>query len=159
MPCDNTGTTPANVTAQGFFSATLPVEPTEEQFVAGRPLIQSVLIGPKANRNVGNFNATELSLFGVQLPDEGSDIVATPTIQTAAASNPHYFWGWVSYHDVFPKTDLHITEFCQVLAGISLDRSNASLPFGFGYIPCGHHNCADKYCEDYVSIVALAAKN
>jgi len=154
MPCENTGTTPANATAQAFFDNRLGKEPSEQEFTQ-KPYIYTGVIGPKALRYVGSIRMTELEIFGKELPDKTDDILKM-TIQTTVDREPPVFWGWISYRDIFPKTNLHITEFCQKMLGITIDRTNLQSPFSFSYLPCEEHNCADENCKDYRQIVALA---
>jgi hypothetical protein len=156
MPCENAGTTPANVTAQAFFNNTSPTEPTEKEFLR-KPLIQAVDVGPKAFRNVGNITVPELEILGRELPEKLTDLLANP-VPTVTATQFHFFWGWITYYDVFPKTSIHITEFCQELVGASIDRNNPQAPYVLAFAPCGHHICADEYCEDYEAVVALSTK-
>lgn len=158
MPWENTGTTPASITSQAFFADKLSGEPTEEQF-ARKPLIQNAVMGPKAIRNVGNVTATDISLFGHELPHRDQDVIAMPIQTLIQYGGPlQVFWGWVTYRDILPNTQLHVTEFCEYLSSIVIVRDNPQTPFGFGWLPCDHHNCADKQCEDYKAIVELADK-
>lgn len=158
MPWENTGTTPANITSQAFFEDKLAAEPTEEQFIK-KPLMQNALVGPKAVRNVGNVTLTEINLFGQELPHQNKEIIAMP-IQTLTAEDGrlYVFWGWVTYNDAFPNTPLRITEFCQALTAIVVVRDTPQTPFGFAWVPCDHHNCADEHCDDYQRIVDLSTK-
>jgi hypothetical protein len=158
MPWENTGTTPANITSQAFFEDKLPAEPTEEQFLK-KPLIQNAVMGPKAVRNVGNIVATDINLFGRELPHRDRDIIAMP-IQTLTqyGGSLHVFWGWVTYRDIFSDTPLHVTEFCEYLSAVVVIRDNPQSPLGFAWMPCEHHNCADEHCNDYNDVVALATK-
>jgi hypothetical protein len=51
-----------------------------------------------------------------------------------------YFWGWLTYHDIFPKTPLHISMFCMELAdarGAFIGGSR----YQFNYSLCPRHNC------------------
>lgn len=159
MPWENTGTTPATITSQAFFADQLRDEPTEEQFMR-KPLIQPSVTGPKAIRNIGNAGLTEIDLFGRELPHENKGLQLMP-IQTIAIKNGpmHICWGWVTYRDVFPNTALHVTEFCQVLSAIMIQKDNPQAPFGFAWMPCNHHNCADEQCEDYKAVTNLQSQN
>jgi hypothetical protein len=76
-----------------------------------------------------------------------------------------YFWGWKIYRDTFPKTPVHVTEFCSGLVGVfrnmPLEAGNkvvpANAPWSFTFNDCeGRHNCADEDCEDYAAIELIA---
>jgi hypothetical protein len=159
IPMENTGTTPANVTAQAFFTDSLASEPNEAQF-AQKPLIQSAVMGPKTIRPIGNVGESDVELLGREFPYRANDIAALPPIQTTIINGGrwHIFWGWVTYRDIFPKTPLHVTEFCQIMGAAILVRDTPQEPFRFGWTPCGHHNCADEQCDDYQRIVEISTK-
>jgi hypothetical protein len=157
MPWENTGTTPGIITSQAFFQAPFASEPTEEQF-ARRPLAQSAIMGLKAVRAVGNVTASDIDIFGFELPHLDADVIKMP-IHTLTLKGPrHIFWGWVTYRDVFSRTPLHLTEFCEAMIGAVMLPDNPASPLGFFWLPCDHHNCADEHCDDYKGIVALAQK-
>lgn len=159
IPMENTGTTPASITAQAFFTGSLVSEPNETQF-AQKPLIQSAVMGPRTIRPIGNVGESDVELLGREFPYRANDIAALPPIQTTIISGGrwHMFWGWVTYRDIFPKTPLHVTEFCQIMGAAILVRDTPQTPFRFGWQPCEHHNCADELCEDYQRIVDLSIK-
>jgi hypothetical protein len=58
-----------------------------------------------------------------------------------------YFYGWVTYRDIFKDTPTHVTEFCRRLAGFIPRPQTGSADIEWEY--CDHHNCADEDCPDY----------
>lgn len=158
MSVENTGNTPANVTTETIHPDLLPNEPTERQF-AVRPWVFTTVIGAKdASRSVGSITTTEVKFFGNEMPHSSKDIVSMP-IHTLHLGGPgRYLWGWVTYRDIFPNTPLHLTEFGRVLRSVGINKENPKNPFDFTWSPCAHHNCADKYCDDYKQIVALSSR-
>ncbi len=130
-PWENTGTTPATITSQAFFEDSLPDEPTENQFARG-VLLQNALLAPKAVRNVGNVYATDTQLFGRNLPDLDKEIATMPFRTNFTFGPPfHFFWGWVTYMDIFPKTPVHVTEFCEYLSAILIIADSDGSRSGF----------------------------
>lgn len=82
--------------------------------------------------------------------DAGQVVVPKMTLDKLWAGQVHlYFWGWLEYRDVFPKTPTHITMFCVELTEIK----EISLPDPrkssneIGYTNCPRHNCEDDDCE------------
>jgi hypothetical protein len=57
-----------------------------------------------------------------------------------------YFYGWLTYQDVFQKTPPHMSMFC-----IELNDVRGQMVQGTGYqfawTLCQHHNCADDECK------------
>ena len=150
----NTGNTPGNGGALCFFGDSLPNEPTEEQFIGSRPLPVSKVIGPKALYFFGDIRKSG-SFWGLDRAR------TTGAVQTHIGKHNFVLWGWVTYRDVFPQTNVHVTEFCQrlVTIGVNPERpSNARPEFTFRFQDCEHHNCADEQCEDYKAIIAAATK-
>jgi hypothetical protein len=56
-----------------------------------------------------------------------------------------YFYGWVTYDDIFPKTPKHVSMFCTELTDIRGELTTGS-QYQFAWSLCGHHNCADDEC-------------
>jgi len=56
-----------------------------------------------------------------------------------------YFYGWLTYQDVFPKTPPHISMFCMELTDVRGQLADGS--HQFLYALCQHHNCADDECR------------
>jgi hypothetical protein len=152
-PCENTGTTPANITAQSFSGKFLQTEPTEEDFQKTSLRIEAV-VGPKAGRRVGNISKPD-SFINAEVDWENPQHM---TFQIKEGQPTLFFWGWVSYHDVLPNTNLHITEFCQRNIGVQVVKYPPDPVYGFGWEPCENHNCADEHCKDYEAIAKLASE-
>jgi hypothetical protein len=67
--------------------------------------------------------------------------VAEDVLQRVNKGTAHvYFWGWVSYQDIFGCE--HKTEFCEEVVAMSPDGH-------FVFNNCSEHNCADSTCKDY----------
>ena len=153
----NTGTTPAIGVAQFIDTRRLYSEPSDEVFESGTPT-ESHVIGPKAVVDLGNIVKPQTFLFGGDIVRPTQELLRNPPPVIHPLDKP-YVWGWLSYHDVFPSTKLHITEFCQELATVHTriedPKGNGNLLLGFVY--CKHHNCADENCKDYDTIVKKSA--
>lgn len=61
-----------------------------------------------------------------------------------------FFWGWVTYHDIFSGTPTRLTEFCFQL-NVESVLGNPDKTIGWRVIPCQEHNCFDEDCHDYDS--------
>lgn len=151
-PCENSGTTPANITAQTFWVDIAGAGPSEEQFHGMPPLARVSVVGPKSFHNVGNMSIREEQIFGRVLAEDITK--ERPTANDHAL--PLVFWGWITYRDIFPDTKLHLTEFCKQSAMIEVHPSTPQAPYEWGWSECDHHNCADEYCPDYEAIVKLS---
>ena len=144
---ENIGNTPAIDVRMMFGSLQQKDdELSEEQFV-GLNLISSAslttsAIAPKVILDAGPIRQPEEWFF------EKSD---TPT---------HWFyWGWMLYKDIFPKTKTHVTEFCLRVNEIKWKVSSNGKPVGKPYFTattCAQHNCMDDFCEDYATIIHAA---
>lgn len=57
-----------------------------------------------------------------------------------------YFYGWISYQDIFPETPRHVSMFCIQLTEIRGElKPNTS--YQFLWALCPRHNCADDECR------------
>jgi hypothetical protein len=56
-----------------------------------------------------------------------------------------YFYGWVSYQDIFPKTAEHISMYCIELTDVRGELKPGT-PYTFLWALCPTHNCADDEC-------------
>jgi len=90
-------------------------------------------------------------LLGPKATIAGTSITFAPDlIMKVNTRQEHiYFWGWATYRDVFSKTPMHVTKFCQELTGFG---DNPFAPIAVGPIPitlsnCNHNNCADEECK------------
>jgi len=63
-----------------------------------------------------------------------------------APRNYFYVWGWARYHDMFPGTAEHITEFCDEFT-TSAVASTSVFVNALGMSACGRHNCNDEGCN------------
>lgn len=150
---ENTGTTPGNGIMQHFNGKQLPNEPSEQQFADGGGT-RAFIVGPHSPYSVGRLTKPMSDLLP-NVPNDVSSIRSQDFL-----GDRQYFWGWISYRDVFPKTAVHITEWCQVLDAIAGQPQNSGvggpkLSFNFHFDNCQRHNCADEECEDYAQIAAL----
>jgi hypothetical protein len=58
----------------------------------------------------------------------------------------YYVWGWARYHDIFPRTEEHITRFCSEFT-TGLLRKDAINVQAVRTDPCTRYNCVDKSCK------------
>ena len=157
MPCQNTGTTPANVVASATGTSILDAEPPEDQFIQTAVDRMRSVIGPKSVENMKGVAIKESSLIGQEFSP--ADVVNMRILPPLKFTKGHFIWGWVGYYDVFPNTPLRVTEFCRELTNLAIDRSSQPLPRLYTEDAiCERHNCADEYCEDYDAIVSLVPK-
>jgi hypothetical protein len=100
---------------------------------------------------VGTFpNSNMKSGPAIVGPHETMDLatlgVSDEALQRVNKGSGHvYFWGWVSYRDIFKCT--HRTEFCEELIAMSDADKDGNRHFVFNN--CNQHNCADDTCQDY----------
>ena len=57
-----------------------------------------------------------------------------------------YFWGWLTYRDVFSQTPLHVSMFCMELSDVR-GQLVGGTTVTFNYTLCPRHNCADEECD------------
>lgn len=146
---NNSGTTPAIDVFEHFRVFPMNREPTEDEFqMSGflSPESARTPIAPKGTIDSGDVKAPEQDLLGVQFGDAPKNIMVT--------TKPMAFWGWAVYRDIFPKTKIHVTEFCQ--------RADTAIIFDaptkdptLNMKNCTEHNCADNSCADYEDILKL----
>jgi hypothetical protein len=152
---ENVGNTPATPVIQDNFTQLLNDEPSEKQFIGTEPEYPMFQIGP--HTHIGGIARTihEPALFEA--------MVGVPN------GKKFISWGWMIYKDVLPKTEPHVTEFCVELkmlgfqVPIELDKSGVpkalpNTPPHFDWQGCKTHNCVDKQCKDYETIVQLLPK-
>ena len=58
-----------------------------------------------------------------------------------------YFWGWMSYRDIFENTKQHMTKFCRELTEIHGDPVGTTGNTKIIFTHCPYHNCTDEECE------------
>jgi hypothetical protein len=158
-PCTNTGATSANITAYAVSSGLFITDPSDSVFAGASPTFNSIDVGPRGTRDVEITQIKDKALAGEELPNNPGDWskFRFPPIMNKSLAN-YYFWGWVSYRDVFKDTDLHITEFCAKLTTLNINRYDLQNPFFFSYSSCATHNCDDQYCDDYKTVAGIALR-
>jgi hypothetical protein len=154
----NDGATPAIDVVQYFQTDELPNGMTEGRFVGDQTIVAKFkndrgTIGSKQNHTIGPIFKTDKYIFGENL---GIDFSHIGQLKPMIFSKEIYFWGWLLYRDVFPHTDIHLTEFCEHFSGMTVNPKEETLTVQFSY--CGEHNCTDKYCKDYQQIVDAVYK-
>jgi hypothetical protein len=137
---ENAGTTAARRMIQHFEAQILANEPDEGTFKGKIDMIDSAFVGPKVVQ----------SGSPILRDNEFLDVKKRPL-----RDQQRFLWGWAAYDDVFPKTKIHITEFCYVL---SSERQFSSGLIRMEFNNCHKHNCADEECEDYSSMVEMARR-
>jgi len=142
---ENTGETPAT-NVMSYFTIDLVSNSNAPSFpftTHDRDQFTPTTFGPKAKINSGPLAMPE----GFWTQEK--------------QGNTFYFWGWKIYRDVFSHTPIHVTEFCvnlaHVVKNIPFGANPDNVPFSFQYGDCnGRHNCTDKDCSDYNTLVELA---
>jgi hypothetical protein len=133
----NSGTTPASI---GILEWNMSLGPTIPQAgVDFDTLSQNermpLVLGPKA--------AFQMKPVYLSVED----------LETVAESKKHlFFWGWITYRDIFSDTPERLSEFCTDIASATWTRPNHTDPsadFKTDSPPCPIHNCYDQQCEDY----------
>jgi hypothetical protein len=149
----NNGTTPAIQAVQRFVVDELPNGLSEETFTGdfSEQKANVGTVGPKATYTVGPALKSDQFVFMGQKID-----LEHPERARAIQIEKHiYFWGWAAYRDIFRNTPLHLTEFCAVLNGMSINRTKQVQLY---FSKCPVHNCTDEYCSDYETIKRGLAK-
>lgn len=68
------------------------------------------------------------------------------TIKAVQDKTEHlYFYGWITYEDIFPKTSKHISMFCIELTDVR-GELKTNTPHAMAWAVCPIHNCADGEC-------------
>lgn len=149
----NDGQTPAIQVMQLFQTDESPGGVTEDRFI-GRPsdlssaIANTGTIGPRQGHIIGPILKSDDYVLGNGIT---LDLTHPNRIKPFRMTRELYFWGWVIYRDVFPNTPIHVTEFCQQLAGISVNPKEQTIDTPF--FNCGEHNCQDRYCNDYQQLL------
>jgi hypothetical protein len=68
---------------------------------------------------------------------------ATDLAAVAAHQGHFYIWGWAKYFDIFPKTNLHITQFCTEVTNVIYSQGTVN----FVTTACKRGNCTDDECK------------
>lgn len=133
----NSGTTPASAAILEWnmsFGPTLPQKGVDFDTLPQKERVPLVL-GPKA---AFQMSPVYLSLEDLELVSENKKHL--------------FFWGWITYRDIFPDTPMRLSEFCTDIASATWTRQNHTDPavdFKTDSPPCPIHNCYDQQCEDY----------
>jgi hypothetical protein len=151
----NDGSTPA-IAINQMMNFDEIIELTEDRFIGKKEMLDS------AKENVGSANPRSPYIIGPMfktdefvLGAEGIDFKNIKKTKATKITRKMYVWGWVVYRDIFPNTPVHLTEFCQQLAGITVDSKEDTLSVSF--TNCKNHNCTDEYCHDYKEVVAAVS--
>lgn len=73
--------------------------------------------------------------------------VATDILSQVHQKKLHlYFYGWLTYRDIFPKAPLHVSMFCRDLTDARLPSAGTP-SYQFAWEVCPRHNCADEGCN------------
>jgi hypothetical protein len=153
---ENNGTTPATDAIYSYNVRKLLEEPNQELFLGDKNLVhETSYLGPKAKTS-----QTHRELLSFYIGDR--EITSTRKYAKGV-----FFWGWTVYRDVFPKTKMHLTEFCQEMdtfvGNVPSDTKTFFPPpvvneYRMHYVGCKQHNCVDEYCKDYEEISNLLPK-
>jgi hypothetical protein len=150
---ENSGTTPAlaavSVFSYGEGGGILP----EEEFREGRLGVGKLpvsTVAPKATQPAERQLLQESYVFGSPL---GDDLGNFPDVHPKSNL---YFWGWMTYRDVFRGTKTHLTEFCRHMGPPQMVRVPPQNAIRFNYEVCAQHNCTDENCPDYAEVVAFS---
>lgn len=133
----NSGTTPAkNAVSQWNFSLG-PIVPDRSTDFEGLPQSEriSFVLGPKA---FIQLKPVHLSVQDLEAVGQGKEHL--------------FFWGWTTYHDIFPGTPMRLSEFCTEIDSLvwtNSEHTNASTDLNTVNPPCPTHNCYDEDCSDY----------
>ena len=71
---------------------------------------------------------------------------------TKAQQTRLYVWGWITYHDIFPRTPTRLSEFCDEIIDVqssNADMTDPSANIKWTLALCPTHNCSDEECGDY----------
>jgi hypothetical protein len=153
---ENSGATPATEAIDYYRVDELPGEPDGEIFWGdkGSPHNTNYL-GPKGR--LSHSIKRPLSFY------TGARELGAIT-STRELERKIFFWGWIVYRDVFPKTKPHLTEFCHQMVlighGITPGQKTSFPPprwpdLSLQTQTCQEHNCVDQDCTDYTEIMKL----
>lgn len=149
----NSGNTPA-VRVFKFATAKDMSEPTDEEFIGIRPLPPEAVPGvipARADDSPMTIEKSERFMLG--------DLAQIPPEKRTGINHPVFIWGWAAYHDLFPGTRVHVSEFCLRMVSIEMSTTRVNEPPTFHFNPCANHNyCIDEQCRDYADIAALVER-
>jgi hypothetical protein len=148
----NSGPTPAIQLANMFSADELPDGLTEDRFIGKETDVATAklgrgVIGPKDQHAIGPALKSDTFVLG----NHKIDWKQSEKVPAFEITLHQVFWGWLIYRDVFPETRTHLTEFCQELSGITINRKDQTIQVIFQN--CSAHSCTDEYCEDYKQLM------
>jgi hypothetical protein len=151
---ENSGTTPARGVVQAFAGGNvMPEEPDERTFLSA-DRSPAHIVGPKGTIHFGGISR-DVSYI---IPQPPSDLGETFRTQELPGRRIP-FWGWITYRDIFPSSDLHVTEWCQIIGQVNArpntPGSEQKIIWDVYMGDCQNHNCADRDCPDYKQVVAI----
>jgi hypothetical protein len=107
----------------------------------------------KPIRKIYAGSRTPLSTQSTEVPSADLDTQQPDFLPTV--------WGWMAYRDIFPGTQVHVTEYCYSMTELS-EITEPGQPFEpnspgfhhrrFTFVACARHNCTDENCEDYKDV-------
>lgn len=133
----NSGTTPANNLTFEWNLSLGSISPDKNTDFDSLPQTERnrIVLGPKA---VYQFKPVYIS------QQDWEDVTA---------GRKHiFFWGWVTYYDIFKKTPERLSEFCtDVTSAVwaTADHTGPTALVNLVTPPCPTHNCYDENCTDY----------
>jgi hypothetical protein len=105
-----------------------------------------------------NFDALQQSqrfnyVFGPkQAYDPQGPTINLPDVEELDKGKHAFVWGWVVYRDIFPDTELHLSEYCLVFTNPKWSgprHGNTNTEMRITNLPCQTHYCYDHECSDY----------
>lgn len=135
----NSGTTPAKDAVSEWNMSLGSTIPTKGLNFDNLPQNErlSFVMGPKSN----------FQMVPVYLSTEELEMVAD-------GKKRLFFWGWVTYRDIFSATPIHLSEFCtDITSAVWTTPNHTALTTDWNTVspPCPVHNCYDEDCEDYTA--------
>ena len=128
---ENSGVTPARHAMHHFTMQPFPSDlPADFAFPSGNAETRPFVLGPKQ------------SATGALLKIQPAELLFIQKMHCHL-----YFWGWVTYYDIFPSTRQHISMFCTAVTGIHGDPTKAGTPLTLDFEECDRHNCNDEDCN------------
>lgn len=82
--------------------------------------------------------------------DSGIMLVPESFLDKVQQGSMHlYFWGAITYRDIFKDTPMHLTEFCVEVMNIIPLVNESTGSWVSEVASCPQHNCYDQTCPDY----------
>jgi hypothetical protein len=103
-------------------------------------------------QDVGNVRRNDFFISPKTAGNATETIPIGDIISAQKGKTRLFVWGWITYRDIFSKTPLRLTEFCDELTNIqssteSITDPSANITADFSL--CITHNCSDEDCKDY----------